>query len=60
MPATEEALALKQKGNAAFAKHEWLVAVDFYTKAIDVYEEDSTFFCNRAAVGSVCPVEGDY
>ena len=51
MTTPPEALELKQKGNAAFAKHEWLEAIDFYTKAVEIYDHDATFFCNRAAVG---------
>ena len=48
MAAVEEATALKQKGNKAVAGHEWLQAVDFYTKAIERYDQDPSFFCNRA------------
>jgi len=50
MPATEEALALKQKGNKAFSSHEWINAIDFYTQAIDSYDSDPSFYCNRAQV----------
>jgi len=42
------ATALKQKGNKAFAEHDWPSAVEFYTKAIDKYNGDPSFFCNRA------------
>lgn len=48
MPSTEDAVALKQKGNKAVAAHEWLNAVDFYTQAIEINDKDATFFCNRA------------
>ena len=51
MPAEEDALALKQKGNKAVAAHEWLNAVDFYTQAIELNSKDPTFYCNRAQVG---------
>ena len=50
MPASDEALAWKQKGNQAFQKHEWLNAIDFYTKAIDAYDSDPVFYCNRCQV----------
>ena len=42
------ATALKVQGNKAFAGHDWLGAVDFYTQAIDKYGADPSFFCNRA------------
>jgi serine/threonine-protein phosphatase 5 len=42
------ATALKDKGNKAFASHDWPMAVDFYTKAIEKYDQDPSFFCNRA------------
>jgi serine/threonine-protein phosphatase 5 len=47
---TEAATALKQQGNKAFAQHDWPTAVDFYTKAIEKYDRDPSFFCNRAQV----------
>lgn len=50
MSPKEDALALKQKGNAAFASHDWLKAVDFYSQAIDLDSEDPSFYCNRAQV----------
>lgn len=50
MPASEEAVALKQKGNKAFASHEWLNAIDFYEQAIKAYAEDPSFYCNKAQV----------
>ena len=49
----EKALALKQKGNAAFSKHDWPAAVDFYTQAIDAYDQEPSFFSNRAQVISL-------
>ena len=42
------ATALKVKGNKAFAGHDWLAAVDYYTKAIDKNDSDPSFYCNRA------------
>ena len=50
MALSEDALVFKQKGNKAVANHEWLEAVDFYTRAIDLDAQDPTFFCNRAQV----------
>lgn len=50
MSKREEAVALKQKGNKSFANHEWLDAISFYDQAIDLYNEDPSFFCNRAQV----------
>lgn len=59
MPASEEALTFKKRGNEAFAKHEWLNAIDFYTQAIESYSDDPTFFCNRCQVNTLAyPVEG--
>lgn len=46
----EAANALKVKGNAAFAKHDWPTAIDFYTQAIDQYDKEPSFFSNRAQV----------
>ncbi|PGH01226.1 hypothetical protein AJ79_07998 [Helicocarpus griseus UAMH5409] len=46
----EAALALKAQGNKAFASHDWNKASEFYTKAIEKYDQDPSFFCNRAQV----------
>jgi serine/threonine-protein phosphatase 5 len=43
-----EAIALKGKGNKAFSAHDWNGAIDFYTQAIEKYDQDATFYCNRA------------
>ena len=50
MGAQEEAAKLKARGNKCFASHEWLDAIDFYTKAIDLYDQDPSYYCNRAQV----------
>lgn len=50
MSSKEDALAFKQKGNAAFASHDWLKAVDFYSQAIELDDKDPSFYCNRAQV----------
>jgi serine/threonine-protein phosphatase 5 len=42
------AIALKSKGNKAFSEHDWPAAIDFYTKAIETYDQDPSFYCNRA------------
>lgn len=50
-PEIEEAIALKQRGNTAFAKnHDWPAAVSLYTQAIEKNARDPSFFCNRALV----------
>lgn len=46
----EAANALKLEGNKAFAQHDWPTAVEFYTKAIEKYDREPSFFCNRAQV----------
>ncbi|KAF2491744.1 serine/threonine-protein phosphatase-like protein 5 [Lophium mytilinum] len=46
--AQEEALAFKNKGNDAFRKQDWIEAIEFYSKAIDAYSEDPSFYTNRA------------
>ncbi|KAI9760213.1 MAG: hypothetical protein M4579_001829 [Chaenotheca gracillima] len=48
MSAPEDAVALKQKGNKAFAEHDWDGAIDYYTQAIEKYDQDASFFSNRA------------
>ena len=55
--APPEAVELKLKGNKAFASHDWLGAVDFYTQAIDKYDQDASFFCNRAQVSGLAQSE---
>ena len=50
--ASAEAVELKNKGNAAFKGHDWPAAVDFYSKAIDKYDQEPSFYSNRAQVSS--------
>lgn len=50
MGAKEDAVALKDKGNKAFKEHNWDEAIDWYTKAIDTYDQEPAFFTNRAQV----------
>jgi len=47
----EKAVALKNKGNEAFAKHDWQAAIDCYTKAIELNDKEPIFWANRAQVG---------
>lgn len=44
----DEAVALKNEGNKAFAQHDWPTAIDYYTKAINLHDKEPTFFANRA------------
>jgi serine/threonine-protein phosphatase 5 len=46
----EESVELKNKGNKAFAAHDWPTAIDFYTKAIELNPNDATYYSNRAQV----------
>ena len=48
MSAQEEATALKVQGNKAFGEHDWPRAVDLYSQAIAKYDQDPSFFSNRA------------
>lgn len=48
----EEAVALKNQGNKAFAAHDWLGAIDLYTKAIELDDQKPTYYSNRAQVFS--------
>lgn len=49
-PDKEAATALKLQGNKAFVSHDWIQALDFYSKAIEKYDQDPSFYCNRAQV----------
>jgi len=44
----EQAVAFKNDGNKAFAAHDWLSAIDFYTKAIELDGTQPTYYSNRA------------
>ena len=46
--AAEDAVAMKNKGNEAFKNHDWPAAIDFYTKAIDLNDQEASFYSNRA------------
>ncbi|KAK3217128.1 hypothetical protein GRF29_1g2004145 [Pseudopithomyces chartarum] len=43
-----EATELKNKGNDAFKKQDWPAAVEWYTKAIETYDKEPSFYTNRA------------
>jgi serine/threonine-protein phosphatase 5 len=46
----EEATQLKNKGNDSFKNQDWATAVDFYTKAIELWDTEPSFYLNRAQV----------
>lgn len=48
----EAGVALKVQGNKAFGEHDWPAAVAFYDQAIEKYDQDPSFFSNRAQVCS--------
>lgn len=50
--AAEQAVALKNEGNTAFAAHNWEKAIDCYTKAIELDDKQPTYYSNRAQVSS--------
>ena len=50
MSVPEEAVALKEKGNAAFKVHDWQGAINFYTQAIEKWDKEPSFYTNRAQV----------
>lgn len=56
--AKEAAVALKVQGNKAFVSHDWNEALALYTKAIETYDKDPSFFCNRAQVCSIFVLVG--
>jgi len=45
----EQAAAFKADGNKAFAAHDWNTAIDLYTKAIELDDQDPAYWANRAA-----------
>lgn len=47
-----KAVALKNQGNDAFKSHDYILAVDFYGKAIELDDSEPTYFANRAQVSS--------
>lgn len=43
-----EADAFKNEGNAAIKAHNWPLAIENYTKAIEIYDKEPAYFSNRA------------
>lgn len=50
-------MALKNQGNEAFKKRDWPKAIELYTKAIEEYDQDPTFFTNRAQASTTSDLE---
>lgn len=50
----EQAVAFKNEGNKAFASHDWVTAIDCYTKAIELNSKEPTYYSNRAQVFYYC------
>lgn len=48
MAPSEDAVAQKNLGNAAFKSHDWPTAIDHYTKAIELDPKEPSFYTNRA------------
>eukprot|EP00210_Caulerpa_lentillifera_P000134 g129.t1 len=46
----QEAIQEKEAGNAAYKKRQFAKAIEHYTKALSLYDQDITFLTNRAAV----------
>ncbi|EZF73992.1 hypothetical protein H105_04321 [Trichophyton soudanense CBS 452.61] len=46
----EAATALKLQGNKCFAQQNWPAALNLYTQAIELYDKEPSFYCNRAQV----------
>lgn len=46
----DEATKLKNQGNDAFRNQEWDNALDLYTKAIEAYNAEPSYYTNRAQV----------
>lgn len=46
----EEATELKNKGNGAFKNQDWPAALEYYTKAIELWDKEPSFYTNRAQV----------
>jgi len=55
MGAKEDAIVLKDKGNVAFKNHDWPAAIESYSKAIEIYDQEASFFTNRAQVPTNSP-----
>lgn len=51
----EQAVAFKNDGNKAYAAHDWNKAIELYTKAIELNDQDPAFWSNRAQVRLFSP-----
>jgi serine/threonine-protein phosphatase 5 len=51
----EQAVAFKNDGNKAYAAHDWNKAIELYTKAIELNDQDPVFWSNRAQVRLLYP-----
>lgn len=51
----EQAVAFKNEGNKAFGAHDWPKAIELYTKAIELNDQEPTFWSNRSQVGRSTP-----
>lgn len=49
----EQAVALKNEGNKAFASHDWPTAIEHYTQAIALNDKEPAFYANRAQVSQL-------
>ena len=49
----DDAVKLKDQGNTAFRNQEWDKALEFYTKAIEAYDAEPSFYTNRAQARSL-------
>ncbi len=50
LPKDESARAESTRATNASRGHEWLNAIESYTKAIEMYDRDPSYYCNRAQV----------
>lgn len=57
MAVSEEAIRLKERGNQAFKDHDWPAAVLLYTQAIDLFDQEASFYTNRAQVSRLLVIE---
>jgi len=51
----EEAIGIKNKGNDAFKHQDWPGALALYSEAIEKYDQEPSFFTNRAQVCRFSP-----
>lgn len=44
----EQADVFKNEGNAAIKAHDWVLAIERYSKAIEIYDKEPAYYSNRA------------